>query len=199
MRKRPPGDRRQAARRACGPPGIAPALVCTPRTGRKRAAVLFPWAHAVGDEIGERGELLEVRVALAFPIDARDRHVAVIVAGVEARLARELRHALQALEHPLRLSALQIASPASADEDGVAREQPGPPPRSGSGRACVPAYAAPEHAAGPPPPRRPPRARSLPSAHRARAWERRPRARKGGCRRGPAQREGRSRDRSGDG
>src|SRR5712692_10243976 len=80
-------------------------------------------AHPVFEEISKRRELLEVGILLPLALDAGDGHVAVVVAGIETRLRWKLRDPLQALEHLLRISALQIAAAAGADEDGVAREE----------------------------------------------------------------------------
>src|SRR4051812_16040882 len=80
-------------------------------------------AHAVGDEVGEGGELAEVGVVLLLARDRRDRDVAVVVARVEADLVGQLRDAPQALEHLLRVAAREIAAAAGVHEDGIAREQ----------------------------------------------------------------------------
>src|SRR3954470_5168060 len=85
-----------------------PAITAAARTGGGRASPparrgaaaparttsLPPRPHAVPNEVRQRRQLLEVRIFLALARDAGDRHVAVVVTGVQLHLARKLRDAL---------------------------------------------------------------------------------------------------------
>src|SRR3954454_10577370 len=98
---------------------IAPCRICANRS------LLATRAHAVRDELRQRGEAGEVRIALPLPLYGRDGNVAVVVARIQARRGIELRDLLQALVHLLRVASAQIASPAGIHEHRVAREDGG--------------------------------------------------------------------------